>query len=202
MNTSRPYATVIIGLCVLSYWLYVAFDSNQAIYETQHSRLLLEYGAVNGRLLDEGGYWRLIVSQFTHVNFFHMLGNIAFIVLIGAFVESRFGFSVLIFVYFVGGAIGQYASVVFNPVFVSSGASQALCSLAGFSLIQLFKNNRTLGIGGIAIFVFIAIQCGLDLYFTERLKEGHTFGFLAGMAMSFLLLCKDTHAKEDPDKAT
>jgi rhomboid protease GluP len=194
MITPKPYATALIGLWILSYWLFIALHSNQALFETQHSRLLLEYGAGNGQLLGEGSYWRIIVSQFTHVKFFHMLGNVAFIFLIGAFVERRFGLLVLIFVYFFGGAIGQYASVRFNPVFVSSGASQALCSLAGFSFIQILKNIRSFSISGIIVFAFIAIQCGLDMYFAEGLKVGHAFGFLAGIVMSFFLLWKANRA--------
>jgi rhomboid protease GluP len=190
MKNNKPYATSLICLGILAYWIFVAFHSSQSLFETQHSRLLLSYGAVNGQLLDQGGYWRLIISQFTHVKFFHMIGNLAFIFLIGTYIERRFGLLVLLLVYFVGGAVGQYASVLFNPDLVSSGASQALCSLSGFSLVQLFKDWRTSKIAVVVVLLFISIQCGLDLYFAERLKEGHTFGFLAGGAMSLCMFWK------------
>jgi rhomboid protease GluP len=190
MITQKPYATTLICLGILSYWSFIALHSGQTLWEAQHSRLLLGYGAVDGQLLYQGGYWRILISQFIHVKFFHMLGNVIFIFLIGTYVERRFGFLILLLVYFFGGAIGQYASVLFNPDLVSSGASQALCSLTGFSLIHLCKDRRTSKIIVIAVLFFISIQCGLDLYFAGRLKEGHAFGFLSGVVISLYMFWK------------
>lgn len=183
MNNDKPYASAFICISILSYWIFIALHSGQAIYENQHSRLLLGYGAVDGRLLEQGDFWRILVSQFTHVKFPHMLGNVFFIYIIGSYIELRYGVTTLILTYLIGGLSGQYASVLFNPDLVSSGASQALCSLAGFLFIHftnVFRNSRIIGL---IVLLFIVIQCGLDLYFAGRLKEGHSFGFLTGAVM-------------------
>ena len=190
MQNSKPYATLIICLGILLYWTFIAVHSGQAWHETQGSRLLLRYGAVNGQLLSQTGYWRILVSQFTHVNFLHMLGNVIFIFLIGSYIERKFGVVHILVVYFVGGIVGQFASVIFNPDLVSSGASQALCSLAGFLLIYFYKVWQQSKIICVAVALSICIQCFLDLYFAGRLKQGHMFGFLAGVTISIYSLLR------------
>jgi rhomboid protease GluP len=190
MISRKPYITFLICFFILFYWSFIAFHSGQSLLKTQSCRLLLGYGAVNGQLLEQGDHWRMIVSQFTHVKFFHMLGNVIFIFLIGAYIERRFGSFVLLLVYLSGGTLGQYVSVFFNPKLVSSGASQALCALAGFLAIIFLKVWRSSKITGITVLLFVFIQCGLDWYFAGRLKEGHTFGFLVGAAMSIYFVWK------------
>jgi rhomboid protease GluP len=138
-------------------------------------------------LLDQGDYWRIVVSQFTHVYMYHMLANVAFILFLGIYIERYFGLFALLFIYFFGGIAGQYASVFFNPSLVSAGASQALCSLAGFLLTRFVKVWRTSRVTGITVLLFILTQSFLDLYSGGHLKEGHVYGFIAGMIISFLL---------------
>jgi rhomboid protease GluP len=189
-QNTKPYATIIICLGILLYWTFIALHSGQALYEVQNSQLLLRYGAVNGPLFNEVGCWRIIVSQFTHVRFFHMLGNVIFVFIIGTYIERKFGSSVFLLVYFVGGIIGQCASVFFNPNLISSGASQALCSLAGFFVMFPHKVWHQSKLTSVAVILFILVQCFLDLYFADRLKQGHTFGFSAGVIISILVFLR------------
>ena len=198
MLGGKSYLTSLICVFILLYWLFIALHSGQSIFETQHSRLLLAYGAIDGRLLDQGGYWRLIVSQFTHVMFLHMLGNVAFIYWIGVHIERRFGILVLLLVYFIGGLAGQSASVLFNPTLVTSGASQALCSLAGFLFVRLPQFWPRSKSAFFAVLLFLATQAGLDLYFAARLKEGHTFGFLAGAVMGLGMFLLSRRSMPNP----
>jgi rhomboid protease GluP len=177
--------TIVISLLIILYWTFIALHSGQSIFETQNSQLLLKYGAVDGRLLNQGEYWRIVVSQFTHVYMYHMLVNVVFILLFGMYIERYFGVFILLFVYFLGGMVGQYASVVFNPTFVSSGASQAVCSLAGFLLVRFFKVWRTSIVTGITVLLFILMQSFLDLHSGGHIKEGHVYGFITGTIISF-----------------
>lgn len=179
--------TISICLAIVLYWTFIALQSGQSIYETQNSRLLLKYGAVDGQLLNQGDYWRIVASQFIHVYMYHMLVNIAFILLFGIYIERYFGLFALLFIYFFGGIVGQYASVIFNPSLVSSGASQALCSLAGFLLTRFVKVWRTSIVTGITVLLFILIQSFLDLRSGGHLKEGHIYGFITGVIISFSL---------------
>lgn len=186
----KSYATFSICVAILLCWCIVAFHSGQQLYGTQRGQMLLGYGAVNGELLRHGGHWRIIASQFMHVNFAHMLGNVLFILLIGAYVERRCGSCALLLVYFVGGTMGQYASVLFNPGLVSSGASQALCAIAGCSAIMLLREWRSSRVTLAIVLLFMPVQMSLDVCFAQRLKEGHIFGFLAGAAMSSYFVWK------------
>jgi rhomboid protease GluP len=181
LKNSRPYATAAICIGILSYWIVIAFHSGQTIFQTQHSNMLLGYGAVNGSLLKQGGYWRIIVSQFIHVNFFHMLGNTVFIFVLGSFIERYFGTACLLAAYFTGGCIGLYAGVFFDLELVNSGASQALCCLSGFLLVYFRKVLHTSKITAAAVVLSVFLQCGLDLYSAAGIKEGHMAGFAAGV---------------------
>jgi len=183
----RFSVTLIICLVIIVYLIFIALRSGQPIFKTQNSQLLIGYGAVNGQLLSQGDYWRLCVSQFTHVNLYHLLINVVFLFILGLYIERNSGLLTVLFVYFFGGIVGQYASVFFNPSLVSSGASQAICSLAGFLVIRFFRVWRTSKVTGIAVLLCIIIQCYLDLHFAHRLKEGHIFGFVIGVMISLIL---------------
>jgi len=156
-------------------------SSGRGVTEAQHSFLLLNYGALTGTNMDNGEYWKLVTSQFTHVRFLHMLLNVGFIFVLGKTIEKKFGTISFASIYILSGSVGQFASVTLHPDLVSSGASQALCGLAGFLLVfskQLLATHR---ITVIAVAVFMLIQISLDLYFAGYLKAGHTVGFLSGV---------------------
>jgi hypothetical protein len=53
IKDNRSYATLLICLSILFYWFFIALHSGQTFYETQHSQLLLRYGAVDSQLLNQ-----------------------------------------------------------------------------------------------------------------------------------------------------
>lgn len=190
--------TFTICASILFVWLFVMLSSGQAITETQYSSLLLNYGALNGINLSQHEFWKLLTSQFTHVMFFHMLANVAFIYVLGRAIEREFGSLCLGSLYLVSGTVGQFFSVYVYPDLVSSGASQALCGLAGFLLIYTTALFSTWRVTMIAVFVFIAIQIGLDLYFAGYLKAGHVAGFLAGIAFGVIVKYEKLKTRTNP----
>lgn len=178
-------AITLTCLTILAVWLSVMALSGQSLAQTQHSFLLLNYGAMNGADLADNQYWKLVASQFTHVKFYHMLANVGFIYYLGRSIEIEFGSLTLFLIYIVSGTIGQFASVYSYPDLVSSGASQALCGLAGFIVVfsvALMSSSKPVMI---AAFIFIAIQVGLDLSFAGYLKAGHYVGFFSGVLFGF-----------------
>jgi rhomboid protease GluP len=187
-----PYATISLSLLVTICWVAVALGSGQSLLADQSSQLLLRYGAVNGQLLGQGEFWRIVSSQFIHVNLFHMLLNVGFIVLIGAYIERRFGSKIMLLVYLIGGSIGQYVSVAAYPDLVSSGASQALCSLAGFAVWNLKTPMKPKFVAAIVI-LFIALQSLLDFHSSGGIKAGHIAGLLAGLALGLWVRLYKVH---------
>ena len=198
MHSDPKFPLLSISLVVIGSlaWLLVANHFGLSVFQQQKSSLLLQVGAVNGKTLGNGQVWRLLTSQFLHVNFLHMAFNLIGIYLLASTIERTAGKSLLAVTYFVGGTIGQYASVSLRPELVSSGASQALMALCGFTLLA----HRRLSLPRYAIFctaAILVVQVTLDLYFSGAIKPGHSFGFLGGLASVALLFLPKSQATHD-----
>jgi membrane associated rhomboid family serine protease len=188
MHANQRLPLLSISLVVITgvAWFLVVNQFGLSVFQQQKSALLLQVGAVNGETLGNGQIWRLLTSQFLHVNFLHMVFNLIGIYLLASAIERTAGSTRLTFVYFGCGTVGQYASVLLRPELVSSGASQALMALCGFTLIAYWR----LSLPKYVFFccaAMLAVQVVLDLYFSGAIKPGHTFGFLAGLASAPLL---------------
>ncbi len=171
------FATILIG------WFLSGQCLGLGLFASQKVSLLLQVGAVDGAALVRGEYWRLVVSQFLHVHFLHMLFNASAIYLLAYAVERGVGRAVLVGVYWVGGTVGQYFSVLLLPDLVSSGASQALMALCGFVIVgaRHFGFSRLVFVSALGI---AGVQVGLDIAVSASIKAGHGFGFLAGALMA------------------
>jgi rhomboid protease GluP len=178
----RSPLSFCIALAILATWCASAVYLDQSILAVQKSRWLIQVGAVNGDLLSDGEWWRLLTSQFLHVHFLHMIFNAVFVFLIGGCIERRYQWRVLGLVYVVGGTIGQIVSVLSYPALVSSGASQALMALCGASVILLSQPRSRM-----ILLVVIAIQVALDIYAAWTIKYGHCAGFGAGLFIGLVV---------------
>jgi rhomboid protease GluP len=191
-----PLAAVLAVSIILT-WCLSAFALDQPLFAVQKSRLLMTLGAANGELLNNAEWWRIVTSQFLHVHFLHMLFNAGCIAVIGSFIERRYGWWRLALVYFGGGCVGQIASVASYPELVSSGASQALMALCGAALVMLAERRPKLFVLSI-----IAIQAALDIYVAQKIKAGHSFGFLGGLLIGLALFffSGSRSAQSEPNK--
>lgn len=157
----------------------MVFD--QSLVAVQRSRSLLDLGAINGALLTLPDSWRLVASQFLHVQFPHMLFNALCVALLGGVIERQWSWRAMLVLYFVGGTIGQLASVLATPHLVSSGASQALMAVcAGILVAPVARHWK------IAAAIVLVFQAGLDYYVAQSIKAGHLWGFLAGLLLAAL----------------
>jgi len=176
-------ASLTIALAILVAWSLSASFFSQSIIATQRSLWLPQLGGATGELFANHEWWRLVVSQFLHVHFLHMLFNVMCIILVGGFIERSYGWRVLLLIYFVGGTAGQIASVLSFPTLVSDGSSQALMALCGAGVLLLSRPSFRL----ITISI-IAVQVGLDLHAAGTIKAGHGFGFGAGFLIGACIL--------------
>lgn len=179
---SRPYASVAMALAIVLAWGLTAIALGQSPFAQQHSNDLLKLGAVDGTVRDTHEWWRLWTSQFLHVHFPHMVFNAACVLWIGWALERIHGSSAMLLLYLLGGGVGQLASVVWYPDFVSSGASQALMALCG-GAVALVKAP----IPRYAALTFVLIQIGLDLWSASTIKAGHAAGFVVGLIVGTAL---------------
>lgn len=179
---ARPLLAALPACAIVVAWCVAAHVLDQPLWAAQRSRLLLSVGAVDGDLLAGGQWWRIVTSQFLHVHALHMLFNAACLGIVGVALGQRCGWQGVVLVFFLGGSLGQFVSVLAYPQLVSSGASQALVALCGAALVlPMGRGIRWFALG------VVAIQAGLDLYVAHTIKAGHGFGFVAGVLLGLAL---------------
>ena len=179
---NRPLLAALPACAIVVAWCVAAHALDQPLWASQRSRLLLSIGAANGELLAGGHWWRIVTSQFLHVHVLHMLFNAACLAIVGVALGQRCGWQGVALVFFLGGSVGQLASVLAYPQLVSSGASQALMALCGAALVLPVGRSIRWFVLGV-----VAIQAGLDLYVAHTIKAGHGFGFATGGLLGLAL---------------
>ncbi|MBL8922684.1 MAG: rhomboid family intramembrane serine protease [Myxococcaceae bacterium] len=131
MEPRRPIVTfVLVGMNVAAFLAMVA----SGISPTQPGvEQLLAVGANRGTLVVfQHEYWRALTSMFIHIGVLHLAVNMYSLWRVGAFVERMLGGPLYVLVYTLAGLGGAFASVLWNPVNVSAGASGAIFGLFGF----------------------------------------------------------------------
>jgi membrane associated rhomboid family serine protease len=160
-------------------WIAVAIALHQPLWQQQHSRDLLGFGAIGGRGFDVADSWRPIASQWLHVKPPHMLFNALVIGVVGQAAERRLGWAIMLLVGVLGGALGQLATVLLEPGAYVSGASQACLALCGLALPTLPVRSC----GWWAALLALVVAIGLDVLASGHgaPKIGHVVGFAAGL---------------------
>jgi rhomboid protease GluP len=181
LSGNPPLLTIALVLANLGGWCVGAIAFQQSITAVQRSKWLLELGAINGDLLASQGWWRLLVSQFLHVQFLHMLFNVFCVALLGAALEKRYSWRYPALAFVAGGSIGQLASVLAYPDLVSTGASQALMSLC--AVVVMVGVARHWKVLAAAVVLF---QGCLDVYVAQTVKAGHLWGFVGGLVLGII----------------
>jgi membrane associated rhomboid family serine protease len=145
------------------------------------------HGALNGYLVADGEWWRLVTSMFLHGSVIHLGLNMLFLWWIGAPVEQALGRARYALVYLVGGLSGSTGALLLtNPEAVTVGASGALFGILGAAFV--FERQRNFVLGGSALTIIV-----LNLAFTfavPGISIGGHLGGLAGGALSALALSR------------
>lgn len=171
--------SIAIFILILAGWIASTVYFGKPLFASQRSLLLPQLGAATGELFVTHEWWRLLVSQFLHVHFLHMLFNAMCILILASSLENARGSLVLLCVYLPGGLAGQAASVWAYPALVTDGASQALMALCAATFILLSRSKLTWFAG-----LIVAIQVALDVHAIAGIKAGHLYGFVAGLVTS------------------
>lgn len=119
----------VIGLLLvncLTWWVLEARGGSE------DHQSLLRFGAITTQLLHSGQWWRLITAQFLHIGMRHLLGNMALLLVLGIIALRAFGPGRMLFIYLIGGAVGNVAGFLFgSATALKAGASGAILALLG-----------------------------------------------------------------------
>lgn len=191
-SNQPPYTTLAISLLIFCYSSFVSLQLTGSLLGDVKITQLEIFGGVSWNHLQQGELWRFITAQFIHAKAMHMLYNTTALLFLGWIIEPRIGPWRLLTIWLLAGGIATVVSSLFgNPPWnLGTGASQAVCALAGFSLIVYFKErNKWLLVA--ASFALIP-ALGLDLITAAAPKPGHSLGVLLGIICYFLFSIKPT----------
>lgn len=189
--TPRVYvAPILIGINAIVFVLMVVFGVSPTSPTIAD---LLRWGADYGpKTMLEGDWWRLLTSMFIHIGIIHIGMNMWVLYVAGPFVERMVGNVGFLLMYVIAGLCGGLASLTWNPVIVSAGASGAIFGIFGclLGLVVLGRGNippqilvqlRSSGL------YFLGINLVLGMTIPNIDMAGHLGGLVGGFLCGLVL---------------
>ena len=148
---------------------------------------LLLWGANFRPVTLDGEWWRLISSCFLHIGVFHLLMNMYALLYIGLLLEPYLGKSRFISAYVITGIAGSTASLYWNELTISAGASGEIFGMYGVFLAMLTtnlieKSARKALLTSIAVFIgynlLNGLKGGID-------NAAHIGGLISGFIVGY-----------------
>ncbi len=133
----------------------------------------------------DGSWWQLVTSMFTHVEVWHIGGNMLALWFLGPILEAVLGRTRFLALYFLSGLTGS--AVVYalsSPQSYTLGASGAIFGLMGAMLVIAHRQRRELGqLGG------LILMNGIITFVVPNVSwQGHLGGFVGGAAVAAILV--------------
>ena len=174
----KPVITyVLILINVLVFLISLLFDMREEV---------ILYGGNHRELIRLGDYYRLITSMFIHVDLLHLLCNCYSLYVVGNQIESFFGKTKYLIIYFGSGIIASLLSICFNTSF-SIGASGAIFGLLGS--ILYFGYHYRLYLGNVLktqIIPLIILNLLIGFASTGIDNAAHIGGLIGGILVSMI----------------
>jgi membrane associated rhomboid family serine protease len=189
--TPRAYVTPwLVGINVL---IFVAMLPLGAGFVQPNGEVHILLGSNLGPLTTDGQWWRLLTSTFLHFGVIHLALNMWALYVTGRLVERLYGNLYFLALYVFSGLTASVASLVWNPMVNSVGASGAIFGVFGgmlafmmtkgnrvpFELIMSQRSSTLAFIANTLLFGFT--HAGID---NAAHLGGLTGGFLAGLLLA------------------
>ena len=163
---ARPWATyVLLGL---NGAMFVILLLGGGSFLDPSSESLLRWGANFGPLTLTGQWWRVLSSMFLHIGVFHLAVNMWCLWTFGKVAERLCGTLPFLVFYLASGFGGALASLWWNPMVVSAGASGALFGIGGalaaffyFARLPVHPEAMKEELGSVASFLGYNVYYGL-----------------------------------------
>jgi rhomboid protease GluP len=153
---------------------------------------LVHFGANVGPYTLSGEWWRLLTYMFLHGGLMHIAFNMWCLWDLGAMCESLYGRWTFGAIYLITGVAGGVASVGWNPVVFSVGASGAIFGLAGALVASFYLGEFSLpkvAIQGTlrSLVVFIGFNVLFGSFFPGIDNACHGGGLVSGLILGALI---------------
>lgn len=145
LKTPTPLTKILVATNVV-IWVVAFFWGDTLGIHTPYfnnAQLVLFSGMKVNALIAAGEWWRLISSQFVHLDVMHIAFNAYGLYVLGPMVERFYGWKRFLTLYLASGTAGALASYYFVPA-ASGGASGAIYGLVGVLLVFGVKYRHEL----------------------------------------------------------
>lgn len=205
LESKTPLTKILVAVNVV-IWVFAFFWGDTLGIQTprfNNTELVLFTGMKVNELVADGQWWRLISSQFVHLNFMHIAFNAYGLYVLGPIVERFYGWKRFLLLYLASGTVGALASYFFVPAF-SGGASGAIYGLVGVLLVFGFKYrhqlpqrvSKALTTGMLPWVVF-----SLGIGFLDAIpmdNAAHLGGIFSGALLALVTNSRLNPAREEP----
>jgi rhomboid protease GluP len=142
LTAASPWITwLVVALNVASF---AAALAQGADVMRPQPRLMIELGSNFGPLTISGEWWRLATAPFLHWGILHLALNLWALWTAGPIAERLLGHLGFAALYVFAGLAGSLASVLWNPVVNSAGASGAVFGVYGALLALVVRRHAAL----------------------------------------------------------
>lgn len=187
------FTTLLVVLNIVLYIVELAlgFNATASLLEIKLETLML-LGMNDPHLVYKGEVFRLLVTQFLHINVLHLLSNIFIMLLLVSRLEYTFGVWRVVVAYVVSGVAGDMFSNLLYEDMVRAGSSTSLYGMIGVVIGYLvinwggmvlvgfvlkFKLILMIVLIGAYLLLFTDVATNIDFY-------GHLGAFIAGILLS------------------
>jgi membrane associated rhomboid family serine protease len=149
---------------------------------------LRPWGANSGLYTISGQWWRLFTYMFVHGGILHIGFNMWCLWDLGALCESLYGPSTYVGIYLITGVGAGVASIAWNPMVQSVGASGAIFGLAGALIASFYLGEFNLP--GIAIkgtLTSLLIFAAFNIFFGTVMSGVDNAAHFGGLGVGLIL---------------
>jgi membrane associated rhomboid family serine protease len=146
---------------------------------------------LNGILVANGEWWRMITSTFVHLGLIHLGFNMYVLYLYGPVVERMYGSLEYGLIYLLCGAGGRILTILWDPTQFAAGASGAIFGIIGLLFAVSRRHHAVLGREARSMMAGIGSYLVFLLIFTFVMPRiswtGHLGGLIVGFVLGWLL---------------
>jgi len=190
--TFTPRLIATPAIVIANILVFAAMIATGVHFFAPTVQSIADWGANFGPQTMSGQWWRLVTSMFLHYGILHLGFNMWVLWDLGRLVERLVGNVGFVALYFVSGIAGSIASLAWNPVVVSAGASGAVFGVAGalLGLVAFRRDTVPTAVlkqlrNSMAAFVAYNVLYGLTT--PEIDMAAHIGGLVAGFACGLIL---------------
>ncbi len=133
---------IALWLLAKGYGIWLGDQGLGSIY-LNAEQLTFFTGMKVNEAIEGGAWWRLLSSQYVHLDMMHLLLNCYGIFVLGRFLERCYGARRMLVLYVASGTVGSLASFLINPT-PAGGASGAVFGLVGGLVVFGIKYRKSL----------------------------------------------------------